>query len=267
MTVDLAFTEYGSGRPLVLLHAFPFSSALFGPLVGALEQALAPTGHPVRVLTPDLRGFGSSPLGSDAPSLDRMADDVAGWMASMGLASALVGGVSMGGYVTMAMMRRHPDLLEGVLLLDTKAGADSDEARAGRLAQADAVLADGPQALSAMPPALLGHTSLEERPSVVAQVASWLATVEPAAVAWAQRAMAQRPDSTPTLVDYGGPAAVLVGAEDTLSPGPEADAMAHALGTDAPTVIPGAGHLAVLEDPGAVAVALRAVLPRLAVLG
>jgi pimeloyl-ACP methyl ester carboxylesterase len=246
----MAITERGHGPPLVLLHAFPLSSALFdafGELPG------------YRLMAPDLRGFGATPLGDDDPSLARMADDVVALLDRQNLSRAVVGGVSMGGYVVMELLRRAPERLAGALLVDTKAEADTEEAAAGRHAMAEAVLAEGRPVLDPMLGALLGATTRASRPDVVDRVAGWLDQAPPNSVAWAQRAMAARPDSLSTLSTTRVPVGVVVGSEDTLSPPEAAQRMADAAGT-AVHLVPGAGHLAVTERPTA---ARRAVLAAL----
>lgn len=252
MAVDCGVVESGDGATLVLLHAFPLHAGLFAGVRDLLPGW--------RVVTPDLRGFGASSLGADAPSLSLVADDVAAVLDRLGVAQAVVGGVSMGGYVTMELLRRHPHRVRGALLVDTKAEADTDEARAGRLAAAQAVLRDGPDVLAPMVDALLGETTRRSRPEVVATVRAWLREADPAAVAWAQRAMAARPDSFATLRDASVPLAVVVGEEDTLSPPSAARAMAAERPGTAVHEVTGCGHLAVLEDPVAAAAALRAAL-------
>lgn len=246
----MAVRERGSGLPLVLLHAFPLSSALFDAL-GELPG--------YRVLTPDLRGFGATPLGDDEPSLTRMADDVVALLDRQNLSRAVVGGVSMGGYVVMELLRRAPERLAGALLVDTKADADTEEAAAGRHVMAEAVLAKGRPVLDPMVDALLGTTTRTSRPDVVDRVVGWLDQVSPRSVAWAQRAMAGRPGSWTTLSETHVPVGVVVGDEDTLSPPDAAQRMADAAGT-AVHLVPGAGHLAVTENPTA---ARQAVLESL----
>lgn len=251
--LELAFTESGQGRPVVLLHAFPLHSGLFA-------EILPLPGY--RVVTPDLRGFGSSPLGADEPSMAAMAGDVLALLDRLDLSTPIVGGVSMGGYVTMELLRQAPQRLAGVLLVDTKAGDDTEAARRGRWAMADAVLVDGRRALDPMMQVLLGATSASTRPDVVATVSGWLDDADPAAVAWAQRAMATRPDSHATLASSGVPGAVVVGSEDVLSPRADAEAMAAALSASV-HVVPDAGHLAVVENPTAARQAVLAALESL----
>lgn len=254
MTVELAYAEAGSGTPVVLLHAFPLSRVIF-------ERQRNDLAAGYHVVTPDLRGFGESPLGEEGPSLDLMADDVAALLKNLGLERAVVGGLSMGGYVAMAMLRRHPQMISGLLLIDTKASADTPEARDNRLRIAEQVLQEGTAVLQPMTDQLLGRTTRAERPGVVAEVRRWLDQAAPEAVAWAQRAMAERPDSFATLAGHDIPAAVVVGEEDTLSPPDDAAAMAQAFPREAVTyVIPRVGHLSTVEDPASASATIRDAL-------
>ncbi|GII56377.1 alpha/beta hydrolase [Planotetraspora thailandica] len=235
----------GSGLPVVLLHAFPLSSAMWL----AQRESLAPV---CRVITPDLRGFGGSRLGDDDPSVDAMADDVAGLLDAERIDRAVVGGLSMGGYVTMAFCRRHPDRLRGVIFADTKADADTEAARANRERVARAVLDGGSGVLvDDVMPALLGVTSKQRRGMVVGRVRGLMQSAPPVAVAWAQRAMAARPDSFDTLRALDVPALVVVGEEDELSPPSDAEAMAAATPGAKLEVIDKAGHLSAIEQPEA----------------
>jgi pimeloyl-ACP methyl ester carboxylesterase len=229
----------------VLLHAFPLSSAMWL----AQREGLAKV---CRVITPDLRGFGGSRLGADDPSLDLMADDVARLLDDEGVDRAVVGGLSMGGYVTMAFCRRHPDRLLGVILADTKAGPDPAPARENRERIAQAVLSDGSGVLvSDVLPALIGPTTKERRAMVFGRVKGLVQSAPPGAVAWAQRAMAARPDSFGTLAALKVPLLVVVGEEDELSPPADAEAMAGAAPGSRLEVIPKAGHLSAVEQPEA----------------
>lgn len=244
--------------PLVLLHAFPLSRVMYYDLVAELE----PAGR--SLIVPDLRGFGAAPLGEAAPSVDLMADDIAALLDGQDAKPAIVAGLSMGGYVTMALLRRRPDLVAGVILLDTKASADAAEARDNRLRMAESVARQGPRVLRPMLDSLLGETTRRDRPDVVAKVTGWLDAARPEGVAWAQRAMAARPESFDTLRDASVPGAVIVGTEDVLSTHDDALAMASAFDPPVPVhVIPDAGHLTAVEAPAAVAGAVQDALTRL----
>lgn len=250
---ELAVSERGSGPAVVLLHGFPLSGAMWAAVEGTLTAGW-------RVVTPDLAGFGDSPPATGKPSLDRMADDVAALLDRLGLDRVVLAGLSMGGYVAMAFARRHRHRLGALALLDTKAGADAPAARETREEVARAVLAAGGVALRPMLHQVLGKTTRRERPEVVARVRGWLDTAPPEGVAWAQRAMAARPDSFGTLRGLDVPALVLVGDEDELAPVDEARAMAAALPQGDLMVVNGCGHLSAVERPDAVSEGLRGFL-------
>ncbi|MEW9547566.1 alpha/beta fold hydrolase [Nonomuraea sp. NPDC050783] len=243
--VQLYTRSAGTGLPVVLLHAFPLSSAMWL----AQREGLAAI---CRVITPDLRGFGGSRLGEDDPSLDLMADDVARLLDGEGIDRAVLGGLSMGGYVALAFCRRHPDRLLGLILADTKAVPDPAPARDNRERIARAVLEQGSEVLvSEVLPALIGPTTRERRAMVFGRVKGLVQSAPPGAVAWAQRAMAARPDSSETLAALKVPLLVVVGEEDELTPPAEAKAMAEAAPAGRLEVIPKAGHLSAVEQPEA----------------
>jgi pimeloyl-ACP methyl ester carboxylesterase len=242
--VQLYTRDIGDGTPLVLLHAFPLSSAMWL----AQREGLAAR---FRVLTPDMRGFGGSPLGTDEPSVDAMADDVAALLDDKNIDRAIIGGLSMGGYVTLAFCRRHPDRLLGVVLADTKATEDAKEAREARIRVAErleseenvGVLVDD------VLPRLVGPTTMLNRALVYGRVRGLVQSTPPLAAAWAQRAMAARPDSTGALAGFRTPTLVLHGAEDAIVTEDDARAMAEALPNAELIMIPGSGHLTAVEQP------------------
>ncbi|GAA4100436.1 MULTISPECIES: alpha/beta fold hydrolase [Actinomadura] len=244
MSVQLYARDVGIGTPLVLLHAFPLSSAMW------LDQRAGLAAR-CRVITPDLRGFGGSPLGAGEPSVDAMADDVAATLRGLGVTRAVVGGASMGGYVAMALCRRRPDLVRGLVLAGTRASADSDAARERRLRQAERLDRDGTVQvlLDEVLPHLVGPTTLRQRPLVYGRVRGLVQSAPPHAAAWAQRAMAARGPAFGTLRELGVPALVMVGAEDALTTEDEARAMADALPDAELLVVPKAGHLCAVEQP------------------
>ncbi|WP_042392596.1 alpha/beta fold hydrolase [Streptacidiphilus carbonis] len=262
MTDRISVREAGHGTPLVLLHAFPLSSRMWRDQLDELPGA---DGSGARVLAVDLRGFGGTELGEDEPSLDLLADDVALLLDRAGIERAVVGGLSMGGYVAMALARRHPDRLSGLLLADTKATADTDQARANRERIAAAVLArDSVRLLvdEQVPSPLLGATSVQERPRLAERVQAMVEEASPEAVAWAQRAMASRPDSLDVLAEVRVPALVVVGEEDAITPPGDAEAMAAVLPDVVLTVLPAVGHLSAIESPDAFNWAVRGLLAR-----
>ncbi|MCI2422080.1 alpha/beta hydrolase [Saccharopolyspora sp. K220] len=268
------YIESGVGTPLVLLHAFPVDARMWNPVRARLDEQ-------VRVITPDQRGLGESALdGSSArglaepvdsrpaterPSIDVAAADIIALLDRLELPQVVLGGCSMGGYVAMAVLRAAPERVAGLLLVDTKAVADNDEQRANRFKVADRAERDGTSGWLAetMLPNLLGRTTHERRPAVVAAVRELIDAQPPDGVAWAQRAMAGRPDSTGTLRSFPGPALVVVGAEDTLTPPENARDLATALPEAELVTLPDTGHLASMESPAAFADATSSWLSRI----
>jgi len=241
---------------VVLLHAFPLDRHVWDGVIDPLAQ------EGWDVVVPDLRGFGESAYGEDGPddepALAWMARDVLGILDRMGVSAAVFAGISMGGYVAMEIVRQDPARVAGIALVDTKATADGDEARANRLRVADQVLdAGSTDALArAMLPSLLGTTSHADRPEIVAKVKSWIEAADPRAVAWAQRAMAARPDSLADLASLAVPALVVWGVEDGMSPRAEQDLMVEAMRDARLVVVTESGHLSTVEAPEQVADAL-----------
>ncbi len=241
----IGFVDVGSGAPLVLLHAFPLDRRMWWATASALAARR-------RVICPDLRGFGESPLGAPYSIAD-LADDVARLMDALGLSRATVGGLSMGGYVALAFAGRHGARLEGLILADTRAAADSPEARRGRDEAIALVEATGVDAyLERLIPRLLSPGASD---ALRAEVQT-LGRQSPDAVLAGLVAMRDRPDRRGELPLIACPTLVIVGAEDALTPPAEAAAMAAAIPGARLVELPGAGHLSCLEAPGAFAAAL-----------
>jgi pimeloyl-ACP methyl ester carboxylesterase len=237
--------------PVVLLHAFPLSSQMWQPLRAALPAD-------VELITPDLRGAPGAALGGAEPSLDVLADDVARLLDDAKVEQAIIGGLSMGGYVTMAFLRRHADRVAGVVLADTRAVPDAEPARANRLRIAEILDTEGTARVlvDEVLPTLVGSTTKAERAAVMAHVTAMVEATLPASGAWWERAMAARPDSFDTLRACTRPALVIVGEEDTLTPQTDAQAMVDVLAMARLVVLPQAGHLSAVESPDAFAAAL-----------
>ncbi len=253
---ELAVIELREGAagpmPLVLLHGFPVDSRMW-------EAAAAQLPGDRAVLGVDLPGLGRS---ADAglptePALEAAADAVAQALAARGVDYAIVAGLSMGGYVALALLERHPGVVAGLGLLDTKSTADDEDARVNRLRIADAVEATGSvEEVLPMGAALLGESTRAARPTLAATLTAWIEEQQPAGVAWSQRAMAARPDRSDLLREFQGPAMVLVGDEDQVTPAAVAEEMAAALPAGKLVVVVRSGHMSAIEDPAAVAAAL-----------
>ena len=205
-----------------------------------------------RCLHPDLPGFGSAPLPPRAPSIQGQAEYLAGVLDEARVRRAVLCGFSMGGYIALAFAGLFPGRLDGLVLADTRAAADSEEAKAARTGTAERVLAQGVGFLAeSMPEKLFSKTALESDPHLVHRVGEMMRSQPPGGVAAALLAMRDRPDRTAELPRIPCPTLVLCGAEDVLSPPREMRTMASSIPGARYAEIPGAGHLSNLENPGA----------------
>lgn len=252
------------GVPLVLLHGFPLDHRMWLDVVDLLPGDRT-------ALAFDLPGLGASPAGEHvaaalgldaAPSIDTSAAAVAATLRRRGVGRAVVAGLSMGGYVALALLEREPSLVAGLALVDTRATADDDAARERRLRVASEVEARGDlEPVLGMRTTLLGAASRAERPDLAQRLATWMRDQGPAGVAWSQRAMAARPDRSELLGRAGVPGVVIVGEEDEQAPVAGAREMADALVAPL-VVVPRAGHMTTIENPEPVAVALAELARR-----
>lgn len=240
--VPIAFDDRGAGPPLVLVHAFPLDRRMWEP-----QAELAET---CRLLTPDLFGFGESGLAPGGWTMDSAADALAEWLTGLGLGRVIVGGLSMGGYVALAFARRHPQRVQGLILADTRAEADSDEAKANRAKAVQTVADGGPAALiEQMLPKVLSDQTRRHKPAVEGRVRELARSQSAEGVTAAIAALRDRPDSMAALAGFKFPALVLVGSADTLTPPSAAEAMAAKLSDVTSETFWGAGHLTNLEAP------------------
>ncbi|HSE27189.1 MAG TPA: alpha/beta fold hydrolase [Gemmatimonadales bacterium] len=251
--VELAVSVEGEGPAVVFLHGYPLDRTIWAHQVANLPG--------FRRIAPDLRGFGRSDAPDLGYSMETWADDVAALLDALGEERAVLTGHSMGGYVAFEFARRHRDRLAGLILVDTRAGADSEEARRGRDAAIQLVRERGAGPIAEqMLPKLFAPGSPARRPEAVAQVEAVMRRTPVAGIAGALAAMRDRADSRPLLPTLDVPALVLVGAEDGITPPAEAEAMAAALPGAMLREIPEAGHMASLEQPEVVTAAIAEFL-------
>jgi pimeloyl-ACP methyl ester carboxylesterase len=256
--MSLAHDDAGRGTAVVLLHAFPLSRAMWKGQREALAGAC-------RLITPDLPGFGdSAPLGTP-PTVDTMAEQVVALLDRIApREKVILGGLSMGGYVAFAFVRKYADRLAGLILADTRAEPDDETARANRDKLIAFAETNPPSAVAEqMLPKLLGPESLS-RPEVVEEVKRIAAAQRPAGIVGALRMLRDRPDSRPTLATLRVPTLIVVGRDDALTPVSTAEGIASQIPGSRLAVIEGAGHLSNLEKPEAFNEAVRAFVASLA---
>jgi pimeloyl-ACP methyl ester carboxylesterase len=241
----LAFLDEGPGPAVVLLHGFPLSSAMW-------KEQVHGVGSIYRMIAPDLRGHGGSPAPDGVYTMDEMADDVIELLDTLSLDEpVVVGGLSMGGYVALSLVVRYPARVRGLMLMDTRAGADSPDAAQKREEMARAVIAAdnaGP-VVDSMMPRLFAKTTLELRPERVTILRKVMEQTSPRGIAGALRGMACRPDRLGALANIAVPTLVLVGEEDVITPPSEAQALADAIAGARLEVVPESGHMAPYENP------------------
>lgn len=254
-TVELAYIDRGAGAPLVLLHGFPLDHTMWNAQI----EALAAT---CRVIAPDLRGFGQSSLGNVTPAsgmpLEQYADDVIALLDALVIEEPVVlAGFSMGGYIAWQFVRKHMSRLRALIPIDTRAAADTDEARANRLKMAEHIHEWGSARVAEiMGPKLFAAGKFEANPQIVKDLRRVIAGTSPDAIAVAQHAMAARLDMTYILPQINVPTLVIAGAEDALIPAAEMQQIAAAIPQGRYTEIPAAGHMTTIESPEAVNAAL-----------
>jgi 3-oxoadipate enol-lactonase len=243
--MDLAYADEGPGPVVLLLHGFPLSRAMW------VDQ-LSGIGSIYRVIAPDLRGHGASPVPDGIYTMDAMADDVVELLETLEIRGpVVVGGLSMGGYVALSLAARYPTRVRALMLMDTKAAADTPEAAQARETTAQAVLAAGSAApvVDAMLPRLFAKITREQHPERVEPMKAVMSQTAPRGIAGSLRGMAARPDRRADLPKIVVPTLILVGEEDVITPPAEAKSMVEALPNARLEVISRAGHLSPYENP------------------
>lgn len=244
----------GAGVPLVLVHGFPLDRTVWADQTSGLADV-------ARVVAIDLPGFG----GSDAPlgpvTVDAYADHVRDTLDALGLGTVVLGGVSMGGYVAMAFHRRHPARLRGLVLVDTRAGADSAEAKKARDAAIALARAEGAGAIAAqMIGKLLTPAHAAEGDPLRTRLLAMMGAQPRETVVAALGALRDRPDASASIRTIAVPTLVVSGADDLIIPPTEAAAMHAAIPASRLAILPGAAHLPNVETPGQFNAAVRSFL-------
>lgn len=246
----------GAGVPLVLIHGFPLDRTIWAAQIAGLAGV-------ARVIAPDLRGFGESDMAGGAMTVDDYATDVRALMDALGLAKAVIGGVSMGGYVAMAFQRKFASRVQALLLVDTRGDADTPEGRTGRDASIALARAEGAPAIAAkMIGKMLTPAASDAMRRALLELMS-RQTLE--GVVGALAALRDRSSSTSSNAGIRVPTLVVAGAEDALIPVAEAEALRATIPGSRLVVVPGAGHLPNYETPDAFNVAVREWLAALPV--
>jgi pimeloyl-ACP methyl ester carboxylesterase len=266
-SVDIAYDDHGMGTPVLFLHAFPLNRTIWTDQINGLLSE-----RHYRLVALDWRGFGDSrggacprppeaspdPYVNDVLTMELLADDVAGLMDTLGMEQAVLCGLSMGGYVTFAFLRKYPQRVRGLILADTRPGTDTDEVKAGREQMALLALSQGTEAVAdVLIPRQLSDYTRQHHPLVEQSVRHMINAATPQGIAAASRGMALRADSSDLLSSISCPTLVIVGEKDALTPPVVAREYAARIPGSQFATIPDAGHLSSLEQPEAFLAVVR----------
>ena len=257
--MQLDYQTFGdpTNHPIVLIHPFPFSAEIWRTVASDLSAA------DYYVITPNLRGCGVTELGDidfgeADPDLELLAQDILDLVSELDLVKPTIGGISLGGYVVMAILQKDKGVTDSVIFLDTKASADTVEAKANRLKVAKQMRAFGKVELFAeqMLANLIGEVTKTNKPEVTHQVLDWMKSTKPETIAWLQEAMANRSDSFQALNEFPGRALLIRGAADAISSKQDFADLQKNLRQATYVEIANTGHLPIVEDPAAVTAAI-----------
>ena len=238
---QISYTDTGNGRPLVLIHGYPFNSSLWADQIPALSNGY-------RVIAPDLRGFGESDASQEPSTMNSLAADVARLMDHLEIPRATIGGLSMGGYVALAFYKQFTSRVRALVLADTRAQADTEEAKQTRAQQAEKALSEGMAGIAdAMLPKLLTPETVSKHPEIVKRVRDMMLKTKPEGAAAALRGMAERDDQTELLPRISVPTLILVGAEDAITPVADSEKLHQAIAGSSLVVLDHAGHVSNIE--------------------
>ncbi len=244
MTVKLFAETYGSGLPLTLIHGYPLDHTIWNSLIPKIEGE-------ARLILPDLRGHGQSPIPEGPYSMREMAEDVVSLWDELRIDKSVIGGHSMGGYVSLAVARYFPERLAGLVLVASRVNADAPEKRKARLASIEDVRKNGAaSAVSSMPEKLSYNNAVRD------QCKEIIAKASTSGVMGVLAAMANRPDSMELFINLELPAMIIAGREDQIVPIESTRAVAQKMRKPWLVEISDAGHMPMLEKPNEVAVAL-----------
>lgn len=234
----------GDGRPVVFIHGFPFNCRMWQPQLAALPKQ-------IHAIAYDVRGHGRSAVGDGLYSLEFFVDDLMALLDHLEFEQVVLCGLSMGGYIALRALERHRERFGAVVLCDTRSEADNDQARVNRAAAIRALADDGVAAFADnFVKLVFAPDTFQTNPDAIALIREMILATDPRAIGGTLLALAARTDTTPALPRLDLPALLLVGEHDRLTPPAAAQALAEGLPQAELYIIPRAGHMSNLENPG-----------------
>lgn len=256
MIPNLAYDDYGSGFPLVLIHGHPFNRSMWRPQVEAFEADY-------RVIAPDLRGYGASPVIPGKTLLGDFAQDIVALLDKLLVKQFVLGGLSMGGQIVLELYRQYPERIAGLLLADTFATLDTPEVKQNRYRTAERLMQEGMKGYSVeVLPKMMAPANIAANPVAANHVLEMMQNSSPEGAAAALKGRAERQDYTGLLGAIAVPTLIVVGSLDEFTPVPDAKFMHDRIPDSELVVIEGAGHMPNLERTAEFNAALGAFLKK-----
>jgi pimeloyl-ACP methyl ester carboxylesterase len=242
--INMAYDDAGDGPVVILIHGFPLNRQMWQPQLLPLANA------GFRVIAPDLRGFGQSDAPADGYSMDGFCDDLIALMNSLRIENGVVCGMSMGGYILLDMLERHPDRVRAAAFIATKSAADDEVGRARRTAMAaEAETLGANPIIKIFAELLFAPETMHSKPELIAKVTSWMRDTNPRALAGGLLGMRDRKDYTPLLRQVQQPTLILAGAEDRAASPNAVEVFTTNLPRCESRIIEKAGHMLNMERP------------------
>lgn len=244
--ISMSYGDSGNGPVVVLLHGFPLTRDMWRPQVETLAKA------GFRVITPDLRGFGDSEVPEGPYSMSLFSDDVVALLDHLEIDRAIIGGMSMGGYILLNLLERYPERVVAACFITTRSNSDSETTKAGRLALLERMKREGTGSMAELSTAtLLAGETLRSNPELVRTVYRWMTSADLKGIEGALHALLERKDYSALLQNFDLPSLVIGADQDSAVPPEELRVLSKGLPNNEMCMIPGAGHMANLEQPEA----------------
>lgn len=235
-----------TAAPVVFIHGFPFSHKMW-TFPGGQTEALAGS---YRVIGYDVRGHGESEIGDGQYTIELFVDDLIGLLDHLGILKAILVGLSMGGYIALRTIERHPDRVRGLVLCDTKSEADSNEAKIKRAASIKSIKANGPRVFAeSFVAGVFTPESFTAKPEAVKAIQSTIERTAPISLCGTTLALAARTDTSSSLPGITVPVLIMVGDRDLLTPPSVSQAMKEKIPNSELHLIPNSAHLSNIENP------------------
>ncbi len=235
-----------NGTPIVFIHGFPLSHRMWTFQGGQTEPLL--TTH--RIILYDVRGHGESETGSGIYSIEFFVDDLISLLNHLNIQSAVIVGLSMGGYIALRAIERHPNRFRGLVLCNTKSEGDTNEAKIQRAAIITLLQKEGIRTFSEeYSKKLFSEHTFSTRPDLIKYSQSVMQRNSPVGISGTLLALAARTDTTAVLSKISVPTLVIAGEKDTVTPSAVMQEMQNKIPNSEFHIIPNAGHISSMENP------------------